>query len=212
MPEDTNIPKLAFLGPPGSHSYQCALNRFGSSVEYVDRQTITDVFDAVSHDVPIALIPQENSIYGIVTETYDLLRRPDVGKDKLNVRRVLSHEQALGQCAQFLSEKLPAAARVKVSSTSAAAQSLLSSADECDSAAICSSSCASLFDGLEVLYENIQDKDTNLTRFYIIAHSSIVDLPSAPLETQQIPSPYHQHAADHVWPASDPYRPETIVE
>ena len=68
-----------------------------------------------SGECPIGVIPQENSIHGIVIETYDILRGPDVGRDVFvrgevtvsiqhclitrkgvelkDVRRVLSHEQ-----------------------------------------------------------------------------------------------------------------------
>lgn len=75
----------------------------------------TDVFNAVSEEIPFALIPQENSFFGTVTETYDLLRLPEVGQQKFvrgetthavrhsllvrrgvkleNVQRVMSHEQ-----------------------------------------------------------------------------------------------------------------------
>lgn len=201
--DHVKLPKLAFLGPLGSHSYQCAQNGFGSSVEYIERGSITDVFNAVSAEIPFALIPQENSVYGTVTETYDLLRLPEVGKQKYvrgevtlavrhclvvrrgvkieNVRRVMSHEQALGQCARFLSEKLPGAARVKMPSTSAAAQALLATDGEdtpLESAAICSSLCATIFDGLEILQESIQDSRTNSTRFYVIANELDSKLPS----------------------------------
>ena len=42
-------------------------------------------------------------------------------------------------------------------STAAAAKAVLGS---CDSAAICSSICTTVFDGLEILYEGIQDQDS----------------------------------------------------
>ncbi|KAF9822063.1 hypothetical protein IEO21_00057 [Rhodonia placenta] len=209
---DANLPKLSFLGPLGSHSYQCARNAFGDSVEYIERQTITDVFNAVSEEIPFALIPQENSFFGTVTETYDLLRLPEVGQQKFvrgetthavrhsllvrrgvkleNVQRVMSHEQALGQCARFLSANLPGAARVKMPSTSAAAQALLSDDPEdraLESAAISSSLCASVFEGLEILHEGIQDSDTNTTRFYLLANSLNIKLPSG----FRVPPPRH---------------------
>ena len=68
-----------------------------------------------SGECPIGLIPQENSIHGIVIEAYDILRASDAGRDVFvrgevtigiqhclitrkgvalgDVRRVLSHEQ-----------------------------------------------------------------------------------------------------------------------
>ncbi len=74
-----------------------------------------DVFRAVSPEIPIGVIPQENSVYGTVIDTYDALRSPEAGQSvfirgelalaiqhclivrrgvKLeDVQRVMSHEQ-----------------------------------------------------------------------------------------------------------------------
>ena len=63
----------------------------------------------------MGIIPQENSIHGIVIETYDILKNPDVGREVFvrgevtiaiqhclitrkgvalkDIRRILSHEQ-----------------------------------------------------------------------------------------------------------------------
>ena len=82
--------------------------------------TLLDVFHAVSSTIPLAIIPQENSTFGAVIETGDLLRLPITGTDifvagettlsiqhcllvrrgvKLeHVETILSHEQA----SQFL--------------------------------------------------------------------------------------------------------------
>lgn len=68
-----------------------------------------------SVDLTLALLPQENSIFGIVTETYDLLRSSELGESKWirgavalsvqhclvvrrgktmrDIKKVLSHEQ-----------------------------------------------------------------------------------------------------------------------
>ena len=75
-----------------------------------------DVYESVRlGECPMGLVPQENSIHGIVTETYDILRVPDFGRDVFvrgevttniqhclitrkgvglgDVTRILSHEQ-----------------------------------------------------------------------------------------------------------------------
>lgn len=73
-----------------------------------------------SGECPIGLIPQENSIHGIVIESYDILRVPDFGREAFvrgevtiniqhclitrkgvaleDVRRILSHEQVRTGC------------------------------------------------------------------------------------------------------------------
>lgn len=172
-------------------------------MQYVEKLTILDVFNAVPSETAFGVIPQENSIFGTVTETYDLLRLPALGNEKFvrgelahavrhsllvrtgvkleDVRRVMSHEQALGQCSKFLADSLPEAARVKMPSTSAAAQALLSETEEDDalhSAAICSSLCAEVFGDLVILQEDIQDNNNNSTRFYVLANSLNATLPS----------------------------------
>ncbi|KAH9984662.1 Prephenate dehydratase-domain-containing protein [Russula compacta] len=191
---------LAYLGPAGTYSHQAACDRFAKTVHYYPRDTISaDVFHSVGPSVHLGLLPQENSIFGIVTETYDLLRSTDVGESKWirgavtlsiqhclvvrrgktvrDIKRVLSHEQALGQCRRFILEHLPEVQLVSVASTAAAAEEISTQADSAaDSAAICSKICLQLFANLEILYEGIQDEHHNFTRFYILANH-----PSSPL-------------------------------
>ncbi|PPQ70775.1 hypothetical protein CVT24_001062, partial [Panaeolus cyanescens] len=83
--------------------------------------------------------------------------------------------QALGQCRDFISQNLAAAELVKTSSTAAAAQALLQRGS--DSAAICSSICATLFDGLDILRHGIQNEASNFTRFFVIAHTRQASIP-----------------------------------
>lgn len=200
-------PKVAFLGPIGTYSHEVAQNKFGSDAEYVALNTITEVFKALSKPVKAqyAVIPQENSIFGSVVESYDSLRLPAAGSDifvrgeytlaiqhclvvkkgvKLeSVKRIVSHEQALGQCSRYLSEHFPNACREKMPSTAAAAQSLLdetsTSEDGGESAAICSSVCIQTFAGLELVQKGIQNESANFTRFYVLSSS----LDSAPPAT-----------------------------
>lgn len=204
--DDSNVsrrPILTYLGPAGTYSHQAAHDRFAETVHYQCQDTISDVFHSVgpSGDLTLALLPQENSIFGVVTETYDLLRSSELGESKWirgavtlsvqhclivrrgktmrDIKRVLSHEQALGQCRQFLATCLPAAQLIKVPSTAAAAEVVSTRADDdaADSAAICSKICMQLFGNIEVLQEGIQDSQDNFTRFYILANHPSLLLP-----------------------------------
>jgi len=182
----------------------------------------------MSGEIHVGVVPHENSIFGTVAETYDLLRssscfiRGEVtlqidhsllvkqGVQLHQIRRVFSHEQvrynlplqsmilsqrqALGQCRNFISTKLPGATAMKASSTSSAARDLLNQPPDC--AAICSKLCARLFEGLEVLFTGIQDiqcaeylslcdhsndnKVANFTKFYILSSEKTLELPSIP--------------------------------
>lgn len=75
-------PVLTYLGPAGTYSHQTAFDRFAETVHYRALNTFSDVFHSVGPTVHLALLPQENSIFGIVTETYDLLRSSDVGESR----------------------------------------------------------------------------------------------------------------------------------
>jgi prephenate dehydratase len=108
--------------------------------------------------------------------------------------RLLSQRQALGQCRNFISTKLPGATAIKASSTSSAARDLLNQPPDC--AAICSKLCAGLYEGLEVLFTGIQDircadylslcdhsndnKIANFTKFYILSSERPLKPPSFP--------------------------------
>ncbi|KAI6132747.1 Prephenate dehydratase-domain-containing protein [Pisolithus croceorrhizus] len=195
-------PTLAFLGPAGTFSHQAAFDCFGTSVEYVSKQTIEAVFQSLSPDVPLGIVPQENSTYGSVVETYNLLRDPTIGQNNFirsytvlairhclivrqgvkleDIDHVLSHEQALGQCRSFLARLLPQASLVPTDSTASAAEEISNGTTAFDPyrcAAICSSIVTTVFEGLEVLRQNIQDGEANSTRFFIVSHGSNTTLP-----------------------------------
>jgi len=202
--EQNMFPTLAFLGPNGTYSHQAAHDRFGNTVCYSGQQTITDVYDALCRGgCHLALIPQENSIFGIVIETYDLYRRSECGRDVFirdevalniqhcllvqkgtrleDIRQLLSHEQALGQCRRFIEQHLGNASLVKTPSTMAAVEAVLSDESR-TSAAIASKLSATLFDGLEVLQESIQNENSNFTRFFVLTDSLDGELPSPSTE------------------------------
>lgn len=83
-----------------------------------------------------------------------------------HVRRVLSHQQAFGQCVAFLSTYLRGVEQIEVSSTSRAADE--ARLDETGTCAAISSEVAARMNGLEVLARNIEDREDNTTRFFIL--------------------------------------------
>lgn len=113
---------------------------------------------------------------------------------------LLSQKQALGQCRNFISTKLPGATAIKASSTSSAARDLLNQPPDC--AAICSKLCARFYEGLEVLFTGIQDiqcadylslcdhsndnKIANFTKFYILSSERTLKFPSIPSRNFEI--------------------------
>ncbi|KAG8763930.1 hypothetical protein FRC11_008878 [Ceratobasidium sp. 423] len=191
--------RVAYLGPQGTYSHQAAAAAFKNApATFVPCKTIRHTFESVCEDrVDFSCIPLENSLHGSVIETLDLLRadRPlervvsitgefTIGIEHClivcrgvrieDITRVLSHEQALGQCHDFLSTHLPGVAQVRTASTASAAEQLLQLSAKGDplarhSAAICSRICVDMHKELELLRSSIQDGEVNFTRFIILS-------------------------------------------
>lgn len=165
--------KVAFLGPKGSYTHLATEEHF-NNYEAIPCSTITEIIES---GADAAVIPFENSLGGGVKESMDVLKEEDVEvtaeqeieidhmlvskEDSVdNIETVKSHPQALEQSREFLESK--DWDKVEASSTAKAAKNV-----EGDEAAIASSFAAELY-GLNVLEEDIQDTDSNRTRFLII--------------------------------------------
>jgi len=165
--------KVAFLGPRGTYTHQ-AVEEYFDSYEEVLCSSIGKIIEA---DADVAVIPFENSLGGGVGKSIDLLREKDInvtGEQKVKIDHVLvsneesisdietvrSHPQALTQCRDFLEQKNWD--EVESSSTAKAAEEIKEA-----EAAICSRLAAELND-LNIIEENIQDRQSNTTRFFIL--------------------------------------------
>ena len=182
MPRVGQVPRVAFLGPPGTFSHAAALKAFGSRACYVEAATISGVFDLVERgQADQAVLPIESATGGGVTFTLDGLLEATlticrelhlevihclVGQQKelSKIERVYSHPQPLDQCRTWLARNLPRARLMVTHSTVLAAQQ--ASEDEA-SAAICSELAAELNE-IPVLRQGIQDSHKNVTRFIIV--------------------------------------------
>ena len=147
--------------------------------------TFDGVFRTVAQGLAdYGVLPLENSTAGSVNQMFDLMMeysfsivrttRVKVSHNLLanhgarlsDVREIYSHEQAINQCAEFLSG-LPDV-RVHVCENTAVAAKRVAESGRTDVAALSSLSCADLYD-LEVLSSNVQDRDNNYTRFACIS-------------------------------------------
>ena len=175
---------VACQGVEGSYSQQACDKLFAlPSLMYCKR--FEGVFQAIQSGLcAYGVLPIENSSYGSVTEVYDLMRRyrfsivrsvrlkidhrllakPGVRLE--DVREVLSHEQALGQCGAFL--KAHPDIKVTVCGNTAEAAQTVAQSDRRGVAAISSPICADLY-GLEAIADRVSDSDSNFTRFICIA-------------------------------------------
>ena len=185
--------KIAFQGESGAYSEQAVFNYFGD-VETQPCESFDMVFDAVVSDVSEAgLIPIENSLAGSIHQNYDLLLRHDLhitgeyllrvrhclialpGVTKADVKKVISHPQALGQCAAYLR-----GLGVKAESVydTAGSVKMLKESGARDTAAIASRRAAELY-GMQILEEGIEDNAENYTRFLAISKTGTKPLGEA---------------------------------
>ncbi len=176
----------AFLGPRGSFSEEAALLR-AESDQLVAFSSFPALVSAVETGLADeAILPIENSIEGAVSTTLDLLihetalriagelalpvrhflvTRPGVHLE--DVRVVTSHPQALGQCRRFLDRCLPGVEQVAALSTSGAVKDVAEGNDD-HRAGIGTARAAELYGGA-ILAHDIQDVQTNVTRFILLA-------------------------------------------
>ena len=176
---------IAYLGPEGSFTHQAAESRFGAMSAYLSIGSIIGVFREVANGkAKFGVIPIENSSNGIVSDTitcfndfnlkiiaevmvnihHTLASTVDNIKD---IKRIYSKDIALEQCHIFLQDLgLDEVELIPVESTAKAAKIAV---DEPNSAAICSHVGAKMYN-LPILFENIEDKGNNRTRFLIISN------------------------------------------
>lgn len=173
------------LGPRQSYSEKATRQWF--SLCHPDEQRISffddirDVFSALEDGrIEVGVVPVENSIEGSVGVTLDQLLEKQVsiiGEVVVPIRHCLlsrgrsedihiiqSHPHALAQCRQFLRDNFPDAELRTTGSTSHAARL---ATEFCEMAAIASEEAAQAY-GLNVLMDDIQDREKNETRFIIM--------------------------------------------
>src|SRR3990172_5250513 len=170
--------KVAFLGPEGTFTQEAALKHFGHFVDTAPLGAIDEVFREVeSGNVRFGVVPVENSTEGVIKHTLDMFSNTSLkiwgggelrthphllGKNAsaAGARRIVSHQQSLAQCREWLDASFPALERVAVSSNAEAARL---AAQDPATLAIAGDQAARLY-GLNVLASNIEDRPDNTTR------------------------------------------------
>ncbi len=181
------LPKKAVVacqGVEGGYAQQ-ACDRVFSFADIMYFRSWEGVFSAVQKGLcQYGILPIENSSNGSVNGVYDLMRSFDFhivrsvklhvnhsllahpGTDLGQIREIFSHEQAIGQCSEFL-KTLPGV-KVTVCENTAMAAKLVAESGRTDAAAISSPACAAMY-GLKELRQGIHNTDNNYTRFILIA-------------------------------------------
>ena len=142
-----NAKKLYFLGPEGTYAQQAMeqlVAKYDIKVEQkIPLNPITAILKTVDNDKnALAVLPIENSIEGIVRETIDnLVKLEDKNlkitaetvipishclmseaKNPSEIKYIISHPQALGQCSGYICENLKGVTVLEAASTSEAAR------------------------------------------------------------------------------------------
>lgn len=180
MSEKTN--RISFQGEPGANSDTACRNMF-PTMEPLPCPTFEDAFNAVeTGKAELAMIPIENTIAGRVADIHHLLpesRLHIVGEYflpihfqlmvLLGVRRdeiktVHSHIHALGQCRKYIRKN---GWKAVVAGDTAGAAKLVSEVKDRTMAALAPALAAELY-GLDIIDENVEDTDSNVTRFVVL--------------------------------------------
>lgn len=179
-------PVLAgFQGEHGAYS-EIAVRTFNAASVPIPNREFADVFDCVELGyLDIGVVPVENSLEGAVTAVNDLLVERDLSvigevrvpvhhclltlheTDYRDIRVVYSHPQALAQCRGFIG-------RHRFESrphydTAGSAMMLARERPEA-TAVIANKLCSEIYD-LEIVKENIEDHESNSTRFLVISRT-----------------------------------------
>ena len=175
---------VACQGVEGSYS-QAACEKLFEVPSTMYFNSFEGVFNAVEKGLcQYGILPIENSSYGSVGTVYDLMRNYNFhivksirlrinhsllakpGTKLKDVKEIFSHEQAIGQCGDFL--KTLKDVKITICENTARAAKMVAESERDDVAAICSRDCMELY-GLESLNNNIQVSDNNYTRFICIS-------------------------------------------
>ena len=192
--------RAAYLGPEGTYTHEAMLASLrGREVSELALATIHDVVMAV-HDgrAQRGIVPIENSVEGSVNATLDalafstddvcivgetveaihhcLIARAETALGEIET--VVSHPQALAQCAAFVREHLPRASVQTAASTAEAVRMVL--ADDGPWAALGPRSAARRYGG-SVLAGDVEDVAGNETRFAWLARTG-AGAPNAPAD------------------------------
>ena len=189
--EEYDAVKVAYLGPEGTYTEEAALFWFTDDKVLLPKDEVSEAVEAVlTGEADFAVIPQENTLGGAVTNYIDtLILTEDIwvtgevilpisqtlmgvpGATVGDIRIVCSHAQGLTQSGVWLAENIPDA-ETRVMQSTAAAANFVAEQNDKSIAAIAAPGAARLY-GLEILATDVQISDTNKTRFYVLSNEQM---------------------------------------
>ena len=175
---------VACQGVEGAYS-QIACEKLFAVPSIMYFKSFDAVFSAIEQGFcRYGILPIENSTAGSVNQVYDLMMKHNFhivrsvrikidhslvakkGTKKGDIKEIVSHEQAINQCSDFI--KSLGKVKITVCENTAEAAKLVAESERRDIAALSSHNCEGLY-GLECIEEAVQDKGNNFTRFICIS-------------------------------------------
>jgi len=183
MPPKTN--RISFQGEPGANSDTACRNMY-PDMEPLPCPTFEDAFNAVeTGKADLAMIPIENTIAGRVADIHHLLPESRLhivgeyflpihfqlmvlkGVTRKEINTVHSHIHALGQCRKYIRKN---GWKPVVAGDTAGAAKLVAEVGDHTMAALAPRLAAELY-GLDIIEENVEDTETNVTRFVVLTRN-----------------------------------------
>jgi prephenate dehydratase/chorismate mutase len=187
--QEKDLTLIGFQGEHGSYS-EAASHAYNPSWVPLPCKEFYDVFhEIMTGQLDLGIVPVENSLEGPITQVSDLLIDTElkiVGEIRTpihhcllalpeteyrDLRIVYSHPQALAQCREFISRhKL----EPRPFYDTAGAAKMLSEERPNAAGALANKLCAELYH-LEVIEENVEDHESNSTRFIILSRDESLE-------------------------------------
>ncbi|MCL7997273.1 MULTISPECIES: prephenate dehydratase [Brucella/Ochrobactrum group] len=175
--------RISFQGEAGANSDTACRNMF-PDMEPLPCPTFEDAFNAVeSGAADLAMIPIENTLAGRVADIHYLLPLADIhivgeyflpihfqlmvlpGVKREEIKTVHSHVHALGQCRKVIREN---GWKPVIAGDTAGAARLVADMQDRSMAALAPRLASELY-GLDILEENVEDAEDNVTRFVVLS-------------------------------------------
>lgn len=176
--------RVACQGVEGAYS-QIATEKLFELPEISYYPSFDAVFSAIeAGECRYGVLPIENSTAGSVKKVYELMLNHEFhivrsvrikidhnllarrGATLGGIKEIVSHEQAINQCASFL--RSLGDVKITIAPNTAVAARMVAESDRDDIAALSSRFCAELY-GLDTLCTAVQDMGNNHTRFICIS-------------------------------------------
>ncbi|WP_297323385.1 prephenate dehydratase [uncultured Bartonella sp.] len=183
----TKTNKIAFQGDYGANSDTACRNMF-PDMEPLPCTTFEDALHAVeSGEADLGMIPIENTLAGRVADIHHLLPQSKLfivgeyflpihfqlmvlpGVKREEIKSIHSHIHALGQCRNIIRDNHW---RAVVATDTAGAAKFIKQAGDRSQAALAPKLAAKLY-GLDIIAENVEDGENNITRFVVLSRNEV---------------------------------------